>query len=169
MPETLDFLSVDFWQTLMSIGNLIILFLIVKKFLFKPVNDILKKRADEVDAIYAKAEEISLEAKNNKNIYEEKLINAKSETDLMIKNATDKANYRSEEIINQAVKEAQNRKDKAETEISLTKKKAVNEMKNNISDMVITLAQQVVEKEIDAKVHENLIDEAIDKLGDMND
>ncbi|MDF2538724.1 MAG: atpF [Herbinix sp.] len=166
MPETLEFLSVNFWQTLMSIGNLIILFLIVKKLLFKPVNDILKKRSEEVDKIYSEAEELRVKAKTDKDIYEDKLKSAKNETDLMIKTATERAEHRGEEIISKATLEAENRKKKAESEISLAKKKAVNEMKDKITDMVITLSQQVVEKEIDSKIHETLIDTAIDELGE---
>jgi F-type H+-transporting ATPase subunit b len=165
MP-TLEFLSVDFWQTIMAIGNLLILFLIVKKFLFKPINDILNKRAQEVDKIYSEAEELRTKAKENKDIYEDKLKNAKAETDLMIKSATERANHRGEEIINEASVEAENRKRKAESDITLAKKKAVNEMKDNITEMVIDLAKQVVEKEINAEIHESLIDSAIDELGE---
>ncbi len=166
MPETLEFLSVDPWHTLMAIGNLYILFLIVKKFLFKPVNEILKKRAEEVDKIYSDAENLRTEAKENKDIYEKRLKNAKAETDLMIKTATERAELRREEIINEATVEAENRKRKAESDISLAKKKAVNEMKDNIAEMVVDLAQQVVEKEINADVHETLIDNAIEELGE---
>lgn len=166
MPESLEFLSINLWQTLVAIGNLIILYFIVKKFLFKPVNNILDKRAHEVDKIYTDAEVTLTEAQADKEIYETKLKNVKSETDTMIKNATERAKVRSEEIIQEATSEAENRKRKAESDISLSKKKAMDEMKNNITDMVIELAQQVVEKEIDPRVHEKLIDSAIDQLGD---
>jgi len=165
MPETLEFISVDFWQTLMAMGNLIILFLIVKKFLFKPVNDILNKRAEEVDKIYSEAESMRTEAKTDKDTYAEKLKNARAETDLMMKTATEQAERRGNEIIGEASLEAENRKKKAESDISLAKKKAMDGMKDNIAEIVIELAQQVVEKEIDADVHETLIDEAIEELG----
>ena len=166
MPETLEFLSVNIWSVLMAIGNLLILFLIVKKFLFKPVNDILEKRAEEVDNIYSDAEQMRSEAKANKDIYEEKLKNVKTETDLMIKAATERAESRGEEIIKEATMEAENRKRKAEADILLAKKKAVDDIKDDIVEMVIDLAQQVVEKEINEAVHENLIDDAIEKLGE---
>lgn len=165
MPETLEFLSIDFWPTLMAIGNLLILFMILKKFLFKPVNDILDKRAMEVDKIYSDAESMRSKAETDKEVYEEKLRHVKSETDLMIKSATERAENRKEEIITEANNEAENRKRKAESDINLAKKKAVDEMKDNIVDMVIDLATQVVEKEINTEIHETLIDGAIEKLG----
>lgn len=166
MPESLEFLSINLWQTFAAIGNLIILYFIVKRFLFKPVNNILDKRAEEVDKIYNDAEVTLTEAQTDKEIYETKLKNAKNETDTMIKNATERAKARGEEIIQDATSEAENRKRKAESDISLSKKKAMDEMKNNITDMVIELAQQVVEKELDPRSHEKLIDSAIDQLGD---
>ena len=134
--------------------------------MFKPVNDILDKRAKEVDTIYSDAEGMRTEAKTNKNIYEEKLSNVKAETDLMIKTATERAENRKYEILKEADVEAENRKKKAETDIQLAKKKAVDDIKDNIVDMVIDLAQQVVEKEIRDEDHGTLIDDAIEKLGE---
>ncbi|HHT97034.1 MAG TPA: F0F1 ATP synthase subunit B [Clostridiales bacterium] len=140
--------------------------MILKKFLFKPVNDILEKRAMEVDTIYSDAESLRSKAEIDKETYENKLRHVKSETDLMIKSATERAENRKEEIINEANKEAENRKKKAESDIILAKKKAVDEMKDDIVEMVIDLATQVVEKEINTKIHETIIDGAIEKLGE---
>lgn len=166
MPETLELISLDFWQSLMSIINLFILFLIVKKFLFKPVTNILNKRESEVKSIYSEAENLKSEAQTNKDTYEEKLRNAKAETDLMIKNATERAQHRSEDIIKEAAAEAENQKRKAENDIYLAKKKAVDDMNANVTEMVIDLAKQVVGKEINPDIHKNLIDSAIEELGD---
>ncbi len=164
--EALDFISINFWSVFMAIGNLLILFLIVKKFLFKPVNAILKKRADEVEHIYSEAEDMRMEADTNKGIYEEKLRNVKAETDAMIKNASERAKHRSDEIIEEATKEAENKIRKVETEITLAKKKAIDGMKEDITEMVVGLAQQVVEKEINVDIHKHLIDHAIEELGE---
>lgn len=166
MPETLEFLSINLWHTLTAIANLLILFLIVKKFLFKPVNDILKKRAEDVDKIYSEADDMRTEAKVNKDTYENKLKNVKNETDLMIKTATERAENRGEEIITEATIEAENRKRKAESDIALAKKKAMDDMKDNIVELVVDLAQQVIGKEINDDIHETLIDDAIEKLGE---
>lgn len=167
MPETLEFLSINLWSVVMAIGNLLILILIVKKFLFKPVDHILNKRAEEVDKIYSEAEGIREEAKVNKEIYDERIKNAKSESDQMIKSATSRAQLRREEILRAAAVEAENRKQKAEADILLAKKKAIDEMKDNISEIIIELAEQVVEKEINPSVHEALIEEAINELGEQ--
>jgi len=48
--QTLEVISVNLWQILISLLNLLILFLLFKKFLFKPVNNMLAKRQSEIDA-----------------------------------------------------------------------------------------------------------------------
>lgn len=166
MLEYLPILSIDPVSMLIAIGNLLILFLIVKKFLFKPVNNILEKRANEVEQIYTEAEDLRTEANTNKNIYEEKLRHVKEETDNMIKSATERAQHRSDEIIEEANKDAEHKKKKAETDIALAKKKAVDGMKEDITEMVIGLASQVVEKELNTDIHKHLIDAAIGELGE---
>ena len=42
--QTLDIISVNIWQIIISLSNLVILFLLVKKFLFKPVKSMIAKR-----------------------------------------------------------------------------------------------------------------------------
>ena len=56
---------------------------------------------------------------------------------------------------------------KAEEQIENEKKKAVNEIKNDISDMAFLVAGQVVEKELDTKEHQRLIESFIDDIDDL--
>ena len=55
--QSLEIISVNFWQTLISLCNLLIIFLIMKKFLFKPVQAMMKTRREQVDKIYSDADE----------------------------------------------------------------------------------------------------------------
>lgn len=162
----LDFISINIWHILMAIGNLLILVLLLKKFLFKPVNDIIAKREAEVNKTYSDADDALNKANSDKQLYEQKLIDAKQEADELIKTATEHAKAQSNEIVANAKLEAEHRRLAADADIELAKKKAVNEVKDSISDMVISLAERVVEKELDEKAHSKLIDEAIDSLGD---
>lgn len=166
MAGTLEFLSIDFWHILMAMGNLLILVLILKRFLFKPVQKILKQREDEVNKVYSDADDALNRANAEKELYHQKLSEAKSEADNLIKSANERAKAESAEIISGAKAEAERRRKNADEDIELAKKKAAEEMRDSISDMVITLAEQVVEKEIDANAHASLINEAIESLGE---
>lgn len=166
MAGTLEFLSIDFWHILMAMGNLLILVLILKKFLFKPVQKILKQREDEVNKVYSDADSALNQANAERELYHQKLSEAKSEADNLIKSANERAKAESAEIISGAKAEAERRRRNADEDIELAKKKAAEEMRDSISDMVITLAEQVVEKEIDPNAHASLINEAIESLGE---
>ena len=166
MAGTLDFLSVNVWHILMAIGNLLILVRILKKFLFKPVQNIIKQREEEIGKTYSDADKALNEAKAEKELYLKKLDDAKQEADDLIKTASDRAKAESAEIISDARQEAERRRRSADEDIELARKKAAAEMRDSISDMVIALAEQVVEKEIDPKAHASLIDDAIESIGE---
>lgn len=162
----LEILSINVWHVIMAIGNLLILVLILKKFLFKPVQNILKQREEEVGKIYSDADEALSKANEDKALYEQKLMDAKSEADSLIKLASEQAKRESGDIVLAARMEAERRLKNADDDIELAKKKAAEDMMDSISDMVIDLAEKVVEKEIDENSHAALIDDAIKRLGD---
>ena len=74
MAGTLEFISLNVWHIVMAIGNLLILMLILKKFLFKPVQKILKQREEEVAKIYSDADDALAKANEDKNTYEQKMM-----------------------------------------------------------------------------------------------
>ena len=83
--QSLDVISVNLWQILISLANLTIIFLIVKKFLFKPVKNILAKRQAELDEQYDKAYSANENAQSNMQAWEEKMKSADDEADDIIK------------------------------------------------------------------------------------
>ena len=102
MNEYLPFVSIDTWTMIFTWANLLILFLLLKKFLFKPITKILDKRAEEIENSYKQAEETNDKALSLKSEYEEKLLSAKNEADGIIKSAVETADRRSESIVNEA-------------------------------------------------------------------
>jgi len=77
--QSLDVISINFWNILISLLNLVILFLILKKFLFKPVKNMLASRQQEVDNMYNLAQTANEEANANKKNWEEKMKDACTE------------------------------------------------------------------------------------------
>ncbi len=148
--------------------NLLILMLLVKKFLFKPVLDILQKRQDEVDKIYADANKAKDEANTLRADYENRLAAAKEEAGEIVKNATAAAQRKSNEMLEEAQTKASGLVARAEAEIAQEKKKAINEIKDEISGMAVDIASKVVEREISAKDHEKLIEDFIKNVGEAS-
>ena len=162
----LDFFSIELTTIVGTILNALILFLVIKHFLFDRVNAVLESRKTEVAKTYEDADTDLTNAKQLESEYTEKLSAAKEESAEIVKNATQKAQARSEEIISEARDEAKGLLDKAEADIEKEKKRAVNQIKDEISDIALSIASSVVSKEIDAKTHEQLIESFINEIGD---
>ncbi|MBP0964488.1 MAG: F0F1 ATP synthase subunit B [Oscillospiraceae bacterium] len=160
------FLTIDPVTMIATLINTLILFLVLKHFLFKPVNKILDERKQNVEETYRQADEKLTEAARLESEYTEKLANAKEESAEIVKNATKRAQTRSDEIIAEAKKEASSLMVKANADIEKEKKRAVNQIKDEISDIALAVAEKVVEKEIDPKDHERLIESFISELGE---
>ena len=86
MP-TLDVISVNIWSILISLCNLLILFFIIKKFLYKPVRKMLAERQAAVDKVYSEADEALRSAEQDRLTYSQKLEHADSECDALLKSA----------------------------------------------------------------------------------
>ncbi len=161
-----DFFGIDLTTIIGVLLNTLILFLIFKKFLFDKVNAVLDERNSSVAKTYEEADKTLENAKKLETEYTEKLAAAKEESAEIVKNATKKAQTRSDEIIADAKEEARNIIDKAGADIEKEKKRAVNQIKDEISDIALSIASQVVSKEIDGKTHEQLIESFIDEIGE---
>lgn len=167
--QTLDVISVNLWQILASLLNLLILLLIVKKFLYNPVKKMLENRQATIDSDYRKAEEAKLEALTDKKAYEEKLSDAKKQADSVIKSAVDIAHSREEEILNEAKQKADAVIKQAESQIALERRKAEEEIKREIVSVSTALTEKMLEREISADDHKKIIDSFIEGIGEDND
>ena len=98
--------------------------------------------------------------------YEQNMLQAKAKADDLLQTAQRTANSRSEEIIAQAQQQAAQIKSKAADDIALEKKKAINEAKDEISDLAMAIAGKVVGRELNAGDQAEMIDRFIDELGD---
>ena len=101
--QNLDVISVNLWQILISLANLAILFLLVKKLFYKPVKKVLEKREEEINVHYSAAKQAESEAIDSKNKYESALSGAKAEADEIIKDALGEHIY--EEFVSAKEKE----------------------------------------------------------------
>ena len=168
MIQSLDVISVNLWQILISLANLLIIFLIVKKFLFKPVKNIMDKRQEEINKEYSEADILKQDAKKAKEEYEEQLKNAKDEADGILKDATENAGKRSEKIIEEAKEKADAIIKRAEQEAELERKKAEDGIKREIVGVSAALTEKMLEREINIDDHHALIDSFIEKIGDSD-
>ena len=164
--QSLEVISVNLWQILISLLNLLILFLLFKKFLFGPVNKMLAKRQSEIDARYDAADEAKRLAEEDKLLWDEKIGTVKAESDEIIKKAQDSAKRQGETIVTKAKEQADGIIRQAQSQAQLEMKKAEEGIKKEIVEVSTALANKLLEREINAKDHRDLIDSFIEKIGD---
>ena len=85
-----------------------------------------------------------------------------------MRNAVQTAQRKSDQIVAEANSQASHLKQKAEEEIALEKKQMLLDVKSEISDMAVSIASKVVEREIQKKDHENFVDEFIKNVGEQS-
>ena len=167
--QSLDVISVNLWQILISLANLTLLFLIIKKFLFKPVNKMLEKRRAALNEQYAAADEAKKSAEQNEQYWKEKVGTAEAEADAIMQNATEKAKYRSEKMLEEAKDRANGIVRQANAEAELERKKATDGIKREIVDVSAALTEKLISREINMEDHRSIIDSVIETIGDDND
>ena len=160
------FLGVNPWTALLTLANTIALFLVLKKFLFKPVMKMIEDRQHEIDTMYDEADQAKQNALSIQAEYEQKLSVAAETSEKMVKEAVARGKNREEEIIRQARADAAAIMDKASADIAQEKKKALNEAKDEISGIAMSIAEKVVGRQLNDADQSKLVDQFINELGD---
>ncbi len=156
-----DFVGVNLWTMLFAWLNLLILYLILKKIAFVPLKNMIDSRQREINDMYDAAESSRESASKLKAEYEEKISHANAESEDILKKAIRRAQLREEEILKEADVKAARTLERAEEQIELEKKRALNEIKDEVSDIALSLAGAVIERDVDEKSHKDFIDEFI--------
>ena len=159
---TEPFISLNIWTSIFTLCNLLIVFFLMKKFLFKPV----KKMIDDQ---YADAEQSKADAAALKEQYETRLSEANAEKEAILKDAYRKAQLRDEEMLRQAQEQAAATLRRADEQIALEKKRAMNDIKDEVSVMAVDIASAVLARDIKKNEHAELIDSFIENLGESHD
>ena len=160
-----SFLGVDPWTALFILLNTLTIFFVAKKFLFKPVMKIISDRQKEIDDLYADAGAAKEQARQLQESYQQKLSAAQETSDRIVKEAVARGQSREEQIIRDANAQAAAIMDKASQDIAQEKKKAINDAKNEISDLAMAIAGKVVGHALEGADQASLIDGFIRELG----
>lgn len=164
MLQTLEVISVNLWQVLISLANLVVLYLILKHFLYKPIRRALEKRQQTLDEQYGKAEEARQSAEKYEADWSGRMQTAEAEADKIIAASESRAQERDRAMLKNAEKRADEIIRQAEAEANLEKKKAAQDIRQNIIDLSAMLAEHVLPEQLDQEGHEALIDSVIREL-----
>lgn len=164
--QRLSLVSIDTGTIVFTLINTLLIVLAYRFFLHIPVMAMLSKRQLAVSAEMDAAREAKEKAESAEKEYLERLARSKEEAQEIVAKATARAQAREEEIIAEASRSAALIREKADESIERERKRAINEIKNQISELVILTAQAVAEKEINEADNKALIDSFLVRIGD---
>lgn len=166
MGEFEALLGVNPWTALFALANFLFLFFMLRKFLFNPVMKMIDDRQKEIDDLYKDAEDAKKDAQAKQQEYDRKLSAAQQTSEQLVREAVVRGQSREEEILRQANAQASAMMDKAADDIAREKKKAVNDAKDEISVIALSIAGKVVGRELNDADHARLVDGFIEELGE---
>lgn len=167
--QSLEIISVNLWQILVSLCNLLLLFLLLKRFLYKPVSAMLEKRRAEIDERYEEADKAEKDAQAMRAEWEEKTAGTRAYADELIRNAENTAGARAEAIVEESRREAERIVRKAREDAALERARSEEQIRRQIADVSTEISEKVLEREIKESDHRALIDSFLAKIGQNDD
>ena len=146
--------------------SMLVLFTALSYLLFNPVRDMLEKRKQRVVDDQETAKREKAEAIAFKEEYDLKLKHVEKEAETILSEARKKAKQNEMKIVADAKEEAARIMARANSEIELEKKRALDDMKQEMISIAAMMAEKVVAASIDTNVQESLIDETLKEMGE---
>ena len=154
---------------LWTIINLLIIYVIVRRFLFKPVKKVLAARQAEIDKQYEDARNTQDAAEAMKKQYEESLSGIANEKADILKEARSKASDEYERIIADAKEQAVKIESDALKNASIEKEKYMQQTREEIADLVIEATAKIAASKQNEEADRRLYDQFIAKTGENCD
>ena len=158
-------MEINTFQLIATIINFVILYFILRHFLFQRVNDTISSRQNEIidkinktDDDMKKAEALRIENENN-------LKQAREQGKTIVEEYKIKAEKVSSDVLKEAHEEAETILVRARTEAEREKEKAADEVKNQVVDLAVLISSKALEQSIDEEQHRRLIKDFIAKVG----
>ncbi len=144
-----------------TIINLIVLYLVLRKILFKPVTEFMENRANSIKQQLEDSRKANEKALKLKESYEKMIASVKMDADKIIKEATIKAQEKYDEIIRQAKADAEALKANAKEEIVAERMEMMKNVRSEIVSLALESASKVVEANMNTESNRKLVDEVL--------
>ena len=159
-------LSVDPFNLICTVVNLLILFVALRIFLFKPVQKIIAERQAQADAQLKDAADKQKEAQSLKEKYSSSLAQAEEEKKQLLNTARKEADEQYQKIVDEAKAQAKQIEERATVDAENRKNRILKNTEKEIADMVVAAAEKMVGSQSGVKIDRSLYDEFLGKAGE---
>ena len=151
---------------LIHILNIIVLYIVIRLLVYKPVRKFMRARADSIAADAAAAQASAQEAESLKAQYEEQLAGAKEQALKIVDDGMRKAQDEAQTIISDAKRQAEQIISNTQVQIEAEKVRAMEEMREDVVDIGSQMASELLQREVSAEDNRSLADKFFVRLGD---
>ena len=158
--------GVEWGTTIVTLVTFVILIILLKKFAWGPLKEVMDKRERDInkdidDAEQAKINAQKLEEENRKTLKE-----TQDEVQRILDDAKIQARKQHEEIIHEANVRANGMIETAQSEINSEKERALADINNQVSELSVLIASKVLRKEISEQDQKELVEKYLKEAGD---
>lgn len=161
-------LDIDIWNFVWAIVNIAILFILLRIFLFKPINKIMDERTKSIQNDIDSAKKSMEDAEALKTEYTQTLADAKVEAQQIIIKAREEASAAKQEMILNSEEEARQMIETANKTIENERKRAIHEAQSYVADLAIAAASKIIGENVDDERNRKLVDDFLAEEGAVN-
>ena len=154
------------WNIVWTIVNLLILFLLLKHFLFKPITQMMESRAAEIENNLKDAEEQKQKAQELNAQYEEQLQGAHAQAAQIVSDAKAQGQREYSSILKTAQEDAAREKERSRADLEREREEMLRGVQENVTELVLLTASKLSQKELDQEADRKLVDAFLSETGD---
>ena len=154
------------WNIVWTIVNILVLFLLLKHFLFKPITEMMESRTAEIENNLKDAEDQKQKASELTAQYEEKLQGAHAEAAQIVSEARQRGQREYDAILKTAGQDAQKEQERARADMEREREEMLRGVQENVTELVLLTASKLSQKELDQESDRKLVDAFLSETGD---
>lgn len=154
------------FDTVVLALSMLLLFTALSYLLFNPVRDLLEKRRQRIVDDQETAKKEKQEAIAYKEEYDKKLAEVEKDAQEILSAARKKAKQNEAKIVAEAKEEAARIIARANVEVELEKKRALDDMKQEMITIASMMATKIVSASMNTQIQESLVDETLKEMGE---
>lgn len=156
------------WNIIWTIVNILILFILLRIFLFKPINKLMDERTQSIQNDIDSARKSKEDADALKTEYTQTLVNARAEAQQILVRAREEASNAKKEMIQESEDEARQIIDNANKTIENERKRVMQQAQSHIADLAIAAASKIIGENVDDEKNRRLVDDFLSEEGAVN-
>lgn len=154
-------LGLNLTEIIFVIVNFLILVFVLSKFIYKPFLAALDNRRKKIQETFDAADAVSRRADAKLAKYERRIAHVEEESRAIMRESKKRAEAQAQQIIDDATKQAGEIIARAERAVEMERVKALEDMRQEIAELALLAAEQIVEKEVDKTGQDAIIDDVI--------